>query len=107
MGLGGNVFAADTSSFKAVDESVYEEVLAEINEEYGLELGVVPTGKEGSVSEYERVAREFAEQQRELLDYIEAREAEEGVLEAEEDRTVATRATEGQSRFGILVNILR
>lgn len=68
MGLSMNVFAAGTAS-------PYEAVLKEVNEEYGLSLGYIPVDEtKVSLEQYEQKTREFAAEQRELLDYIASRE---------------------------------
>lgn len=71
MGLSITAFAADETD----NTSTYEEVLDSINEEYNLELGYVPVDSSINLEEYEKTTRELAIQQRELLDYIDSKEA--------------------------------
>lgn len=55
--------------------SEYEKKLNSINKEFNLNLGYVPVDESKvSLEEYERVVRQVAKQQRELLDYIAMRE---------------------------------
>lgn len=69
MGLSMNVFAAETAS-------PYEAILNEVNAEYGLDLGYIPVDEtKVTLEQYEQTTREFAAEQRELLDYIASREA--------------------------------
>ena len=68
MGMSMNVFVTGT-------DSPYEAILKEINEEYGLSLGYIPVDEtKVSLERYEQTTREFAAEQRELLDYIASRE---------------------------------
>lgn len=68
MGINVNTLAAETVS-------PYEAILQEVNEEYGLELGYVPVDESKvTLEQYENKTREFAAEQRELLDYIASRE---------------------------------
>lgn len=70
MGLSITAFAAEQAEI-----SSYESLLDSINEEYNLELGYVPVDSSVSIEEYEATVRELAIQQRELLDYIDSKEA--------------------------------
>ena len=67
VGLRTNVSAMEATS-------PYQQVLNEINKEYKLSLGYIPVDKDKiSQSEYEEKTREFAIEQRELLNYIKNR----------------------------------
>lgn len=53
----------------------YEAILRKVNAEYGLDLGYVSVDESKvTLEQYEEKTREFASQQRELLDYIASRE---------------------------------
>jgi hypothetical protein len=69
---GATVSAATTQSV-----SPYEEILLSINEEYNLDIGYIPVDEsQVSIDEYEKLTRELAKEQRELLDYMAMRERE-------------------------------
>ena len=89
MGLSANVFAAETVS-------PYEAILNEVNAEYGLDLGYVPVDESKvTLEQYEEKTREFAAEQRELLDYIASREtcAEPGGISRASGIKTRTKAT--------------
>ena len=57
--------------------SPYEEILLSINEEYNLDIGYMPVDESRvSIDEYEKLTRELAKEQRELLDYMAIRQRE-------------------------------
>lgn len=69
-----------TSASTLIVVSEYEQVLNSINKEFNLELGYIPVDESKiSVEEYEKNTREFAKEQRELLDYMSLREREDKV----------------------------
>lgn len=90
-----NVFAADT-------DVQYEEIFNQINDEYDLDLGYEPVDTEKvTLSEYEEFIREFAAQQRELLDYIESKETcEDSSLNAVSRANVVKTKTKDTWNFG-------
>lgn len=95
--LGGsmNVFAADT-------DVQYEAIFNQINDEYNLDLGYEPVDTEKvTLSEYEEFIREFAAQQRELLDYIESKETcEDSSLNVVSRANVVKTKTKDTWNFG-------